>query len=209
MDILDQLQWRYATKKFDSARKLEESQLRRILEGVRWSASSLGLQAWKIVVVETESLREEIKTHSWNQSQVTDASHLLILCRQEEVEATDVEEMVDLMANTRSVSTDSLTGYANMIHGYLKGLSAEQQAVWLDHQVYLALGNLLTVCAAEGVDACPIEGFAPAEIDRILDLPAEGLRSTVMCPIGFRDESDELAQQAKVRKPLSTIIIRK
>ncbi len=207
MNSLEALNWRYATKTFDPARKLSADQLHLITEALRLSASSYGLQPWKFVVVENQELRQKIQGIAWNQAQVTDASHLLVLCRAETVTAENVERYVDSIVKARGVEASSLDGYKGMMLGAVNGMSEDQKAVWASKQVYLALGTLLTVCADNQIDACPMEGFNPTECDAILDLPAKGLRSVLLCPVGFRSADDKYAEAAKVRFPSSEVVI--
>lgn len=205
MDIIESLNWRYATKKFDT-KKLEQSQVDLVLESLRLTASSYGLQPMKIVVVENPEVREELVGHSWGQRQVADASHLLVMCRQNDMTDADVDHFIDLVAETRQMPKEDLKQYSEMMKGSVVKLPVEQKAIWMSNQVYLGMGNLLTVCAAEGIDACPMEGFDKAAYDRILNLEEKGLNSVVVCPIGYRSEEDHYAQLAKVRKPMDEVL---
>ena len=205
MDILEGLNWRYATKKFDT-KKLEKAQIDLVLESLRLTASSYGLQPMHVVVVENPSVREELVGHSWGQKQVADASHLLVLCRQNDMTANDVDHYIATIVAARQVAKESLTGYSDMMKGTLAKMSEEQKVIWMSNQVYLALGNLLTVCAAEGIDACPMEGFDKAAYDRILKLEEKGLNSVVVCPVGYRSAEDPYAKVAKVRKPMNEVL---
>lgn len=207
-DILEALNWRYATKQFDPAQKLSTEQLDRLLEALRLSASSFGLQPWKFVVVEDAAVRQELLPHSWNQPQVVDASHVIVLCRLASISDTEIDQFLEDTATTRDVPVESLEGYRGMMTGFINNFSEEKKAEWMFNQLYLALGNLLTVCAVEGIDACPMEGFSAAEYDRILGLEEKGLNSVVVCPIGFRSEEDKYATLAKVRYPTEDVIVR-
>ncbi len=209
MTILDALRWRYATKTFDASKKISMEAFEELLEALRLSASSYGLQPWKFVVVENPELRAKVREIAWNQGQVTDASHLIVLCRPETVTAADVDHFVQVTASTRGIDAASLDGYKQMMLGTVNGMDEEKKAVWMAKQVYLALGNLLTVCAVQGIDACPMEGFDPAKCDEILGLPALGLRSVVLCPVGYRADDDKYASLAKVRYPKEEVIVRK
>lgn len=201
MNLLEQLNWRYATKSFDPSKKLSLAQWADVREALHLSPSSYGLQPYKFVVVENADLRAKLLPHSYNQAQVTDASHLIVLCRLATINAAYVEKFVALIARTRGVDLASLTDYKTMMLGFVTGLNEEQKAVWMEKQVYLALGNLLTSCAVLGIDATPMEGFVPAKYDEILDLPAKGLRATVICAVGMRSDKDTYAQAKKVRFP--------
>lgn len=201
MNLLEQLNWRYATKAFDPTKKLSPAQWADVREALHLSPSSYGLQPYKFVVVENADLRAKLLPHSYNQKQVIDASHLIVLCRLATIDAAFVEKFVALIARTRGVDPASLADYKNMMLGFVAGLNEEQKAVWMEKQVYLALGNLLTSCAVLGIDATPMEGFIPAKYDEILDLPGKGLSATVICAVGIRSDKDTYAQAKKVRFP--------
>lgn len=207
MNLLEQLNWRYATKAFDPTQKLSAEQWVEVSEALRLSPSSYGLQPYKFVVVANPELRAKLLPHSYNQAQVTDASHLIVLCRLATIDAAYVEKFVALMAQTRGVDPSTLDGYKSMMLGFVAGLNEEQKAVWMDKQVYLALGNFLTSCAVLGIDATPMEGFVPAKYDEVLDLPAKGLHATVICPIGVRSATDTYAAAKKVRFPAEELFV--
>jgi len=199
-DILGALNWRYATKHFDSEKKLSDAQVGRLIEAVRLSPSSFGLQPWTFLTVTDAGTRATLREVSWNQPQVTDCSHLIVLCRKADMTDADIGAFLDESAKTQKIERASLEGYENMIKGFLGGMeSAEAKAHWMSLQVYLALGVLLTTCGVEGVDACPLEGFDPARYDEILGLPSRGLRSVVLCAVGHRSDGDKYALQPKVR----------
>ena len=208
MDLLQKLNWRYATKEFDSSKKISAETLDRLLEALRLAPSSFGLQPWKFVVVENAELRQKLRAAAWNQGQITDASQVIVLCRKEGFGAADIEAFIKATAEARGQNVEDLAGYKQMMEGALLSRSAEQLAVWSSEQIYLALGVLLTACAAQDVDACPMEGFDPAQFDQILDLPAQGLRSVVVCAVGYRSENDKYASAAKVRFPKEEVIVR-
>lgn len=208
MDLLQQLQWRYATKEFDLSQKLSPEQWDMLQEVLRLSPSSYGLQPYKFVVVENPDLRSRLVEHSYGQKKVAESSHLIVLCRLEKMDAAHVERFVQLNASTRGVEVDSLEGFKQMLLGFSSGLSPETYAHWADKQVYLALGNLITACAVLGIDASPMEGFVPEKYDEILGLPAKGLRSVVICALGTRSPQDKYAQMKKVRFPREDLFVR-
>ncbi|MBU3668340.1 MAG: NAD(P)H-dependent oxidoreductase [Candidatus Taylorbacteria bacterium] len=201
------LEWRYATKQFDSTKKLTEEQLNTILESMRLSASSYGLQPWKFVIVQNPEVREKLKAASWNQPQVTDASHFVVLCVRTDVNEAYVDAYMKKISETRSVPVEQLSGYADMIKGTLGRRTAEQILEWSTHQVYIALGTALLAAAETNIDACPMEGFESSTFDTILDLPAKNLSSRVCIALGFRAESDEMAKAPKVRFDSSDVVI--
>lgn len=209
MDIIESLNWRYATKRFDDSKKLSAEKLNKILEALRLSPSSYGLQAMKFVVVEDPAIREELKQHAWNQPQITEASQLIVLCRTTSINEADVDEYANLIAETRKIPVEALSEFVGMMKGSVSGLDEEAKAHWLAKQVYIALGNLMTACAIEEVDSCPMEGFDSEAFDKILGLEEKGLKSVVLAPIGYRSAEDVYQQLPKVRKPFQEVIIQK
>ena len=206
MDILEKLAWRYATKKFDPERKLSAAQMERILRATNLSASSYGLQPYKVLVVNDPVIREKLKAVSNNQSQITDASHLVIFARVDELAGTHVDDFVKLTATTRSLETGALEGFAAMVKGQISKMEQEKAAVWTSKQAYIALGTLLTACAIEGIDTCPMEGFNATAYDEILGLRERNLRTVVLATVGFRAADDIYQHKQKVRKPLEEFV---
>lgn len=207
-DLLEQMHWRYAVKAFDPAQKLSAAQFDALLESLRFSASSFGLQPWKFVVVNSPALRAKVREHSWGQSQVTDASQLIVLCAQRELTAADIDRWSATLTKTRGGDPAIHEGYRKMMHGWHKHQTPEQLRQWMARQVYLALGTLLTAAAALGIDACPMEGFDPVKVGEVLGLDKLGLEAVVMCPVGFRSASDKYAGVAKVRYGKDEVIVR-
>ncbi|MCK7559020.1 NAD(P)H-dependent oxidoreductase [Chitinophaga sedimenti] len=206
MDILEKLSWRYATKKFDPVKKMSAAQLDRILRATNLSASSYGLQPYKVIVVNDPVIREQLKAVSNNQSQITDASHLVIFARVDELADTHIDDYVKLTASTRNVETDALEGFAAMMKGQIQKMEQEKAAVWTSKQAYIALGTLLTACAVEGIDTCPMEGFNATAYDEILGLKERNLRTVVLAAVGFRAADDIYQHKKKVRKPLEDFV---
>ena len=203
--LIQSLNWRYAVKEFDSDTALPAKKLEVLLEALRLSASSFGLQPWKFVVLQDREKREPLVEHSWGQRQVVDASVLIVLCRPSSFGEEDIDRFIEDTAQTRSVETDSLQGFSDVMKGFVSRMDEAQLAQWMEKQIYLALGNLLTACAVEGVDSCPMEGFSSPEYDKILGLTDLGLTSVVLCPVGYRAEGDKYASLAKVRYAKSEI----
>lgn len=206
MDILKKLAWRYATKKFDPAKKLDERQLERILRATQLSASSYGLQPYKVIVVEDAAVREKLRAVSNNQAQITDASHLIVFARYENLGEQHVERYIDNIASTRNVERSVLTGFEEMLKGRVNSLDEDMAATWTGKQVYLALGTLLTASAADGIDTCPMEGFNAAAYDEILGLKEKDLRTVVIAAVGFRAAEDGMQHAKKVRRPLEDFV---
>lgn len=206
LDILKSLHWRYATKKFDANKKLDKATYEKLEEAMRLSASSFGLQPWKFVVVTDPEIKKQLPAHSWGQMQPQDCSHLVVICRLNELTEDYVDHYVDAIATTRGVTKESMAAYTDMMKGFLK--NPADKHIWMAKQCYIALGTLLTSAAALGVDACPMEGFDAAAYDRILGLEAKGCTSVVLCPLGYRAGDDKYAEAKKVRFCADETVIR-
>ncbi|MCK5782095.1 MAG: NAD(P)H-dependent oxidoreductase [Flavobacteriales bacterium] len=209
MNIIDKLNWRYAVKQFDVEKKLSEEQISTLVRAANLTATSFGLQPSKIVIVENKELREELVQYSWGQRQVADASHLLVITINSEAGDNEVDEYVKRTADLRSIPEENLEGMSKMVKGFLKGMDDNQKHAWMANQAHIVLGNLLTICAVEGIDACPIAGFQPEKYDEILDLKMDGQKSVLVLPVGFRLDSDKYASLAKVRMADSDYVIMK
>lgn len=204
--IIEDLNWRYATKIFDPKKKVSQSDLNELLEALRLSASSFGIQPWKFVVVTDKKLREELRKNAWDQPQITDASHLIVLCARTNVDENFVKKYIQDIAKTRGVTVDSLKDYEGSMTGSIKRKDKEEILEWSKSQVYIALGTLLAACATKRIDACPMEGFDHTAFDRILGL--KDATSVALCPVGYRGD-DKYAKAKKVRFSLSEIIIKR
>ncbi len=176
---------------------------------VRLSASSYGLQPFKIIVVKDVAIREKLKDSAWNQPQVTDASHLVVFAAKKTMEEKDVQEYITLIAKERNIPVDTLNGYRDMMLGFVKGNKPEFLAEWTKKQAYIALGTLLETAALLNIDACPMEGFDASRFDLILELDKIGLSSAMICALGYRASDDESAKYKKVRFPTSSLVITK
>jgi nitroreductase len=207
MSIIDKLKWRYATKKFDASKTLSKDQLQIIKEAFNLTALSFGLQTLKMVIVEDKEIREQLIEHSYGQRQVADASHLLILCIKNDINDSDVDEHFNTVKNVRNTPDSILEPFKNGMKTTINNMTLDKKVDWATRQAYIALGNLMTVCAVEGIDGCPMEGFVPTEVDKVLNLDKYGLQSVLMLPIGYRAKDDMFAELKKVRKPISETII--
>ncbi len=206
MDILEKLNLRYACKKFDASKKLSDEQLHVVKEALRLAPSSYGAQPYKYVIVENPQIRESLVEHSWGQQQVKDASHLLVLCYDTNgLNEAGVDSFIKLVADTRGQQPSDLQGYRDMIFNTANSMSNEAKENWQSRQIYIALGQLMTVLAVEGIDSCPMEGFVNEKYDEILGLNDKGLKSVVVIPVGFRSEEDMYSAAPKVRKPQEEI----
>ena len=200
MELLDVLNWRYAVKKFDSTKKLSLEQVNDIEELLRLTPSSYGLQPWKFIVISDQKLKEELRPHSWDQSQITDCSHLVVMCRLNTIDESHIDKYIALAAEAKGVTPADLEGYKKMMVGGLLGRERPcYLRNWANKQVYLALGALLTSAAVMGIDTCPMEGFSADEYNKILELEEKGLSAVVVCALGYRSEEDKYADMPKVR----------
>ena len=207
MDTIKQLNWRYATKKFDATKKLSKAKLEIITQAFNLTATSFGLQTIKLVVVENEAIRKPLVEASYFQKQVVEASHLLIICIQNNIETLDVNQYYNNIKGIRNTAEDVLKPHRESLIKMMEGKSIQERQQWSTNQAYIALGNLMTVCAMEGVDACPMEGFVPAKYDEILKLGEKGLKSVLLLPVGYRADDDMFSSLKKVRKPIEEAII--
>lgn len=205
MNIIEALNWRYATKEFDSTKKVSKEDLQTILESLRLTASSFGLQPWKFLIISNQDVKASLLEHSWNQKQVVDCSHHIVFCCPTDFKDEHVDNLIADISNTRDQAKEELEGYANVMKGFLSHKDVAAKQVWMKDQVYIALGNLLTTCALMKIDACPMEGIVQAKYDEVLGLKEKGLTSVVACPIGYRSSNDKYAGAKKVRYEASEI----
>lgn len=204
--LLSNLQWRYAVKKFDAGRKIPAATWQALEQATVLSPSSFGLQPWRFVVVHDTAIRAKLKAASWNQSQVTDASHLIVFARRTSLGAQDVQRYIDSIAKVRGVPVASLDGYKNMMLGFAQQPGFDT-GLWASKQVYIALGVFLAAAANLGIDACPMEGIDPKQYDELLK-PALGSDYTTLCvaTAGYRASDDAIAGMAKVRYPIDDVV---
>lgn len=204
-ELLHKLNWRYATKKFDPAKEIPAETWKALEQVLILTPSSYGLQPWKFFVVKDKDLRAQLKVHSWNQDQITDASHLVVLASKENLSAADVTHFTKRIAQTRGIPEETLNTYKNMMVNHVQrhdaGFNINE---WATRQVYIALGSFLTAAAVLDIDACPMEGFDPLQYNRILNL--NGYYARCVIAAGFRAANDAYAKQIKVRFPASEMI---
>lgn len=205
-NMIDAMRWRYATKVFDADKKLSTEQIDLLLEAVRLSPSSFGLQMWKAIVVTNPEIREKLRQAGYGQAQITDASHLIIFAVKKDLDDSTVDELIELTARERGVPTSSLSVYADIMKKSIASRSEKDRIEWASRQTYIALGVLLTTAAHEGIDACPMEGFDVNAFDEILGLKEKNLTTCVIVPLGFRSEKDQTAEYVKVRFPKEEVI---
>lgn len=200
MNLIEQLNWRYATKKYNGE-DVPAEKVDAILDAIQLSASSIGLQPYSILVIKNQDLRKKISPIAMGQPQIVDASHLLVFAAWENVTAEKVEEYLNNVATTRNVSRESLSMLDGYLYNMVNNNTAEQNYNWSARQAYIALGTALIAAAEQNVDATPMEGFNPAALDELLGLKEKELKSVALLPIGYRDaENDWNAALPKVRR---------
>jgi nitroreductase len=205
--LLDALKWRYSSRAFDPQRQIPAATWAALEDSVVLAPSSFGLQPFRLLVIRDPALRERLLPHAWGQRQVVDASHFVVFAARTSVTEADVDRFVRLNAAVRGIAVESLSGFRAMLTETLVTDGFQSLAPhWAAHQAYLALGSLLTGAALLGVDACPMEGFVPAEFDRILGLPEQGLAAVVSCALGYRAADDPYALRPKVRFPKAELV---
>lgn len=202
MHVIDALYWRYSVKQF-SDQTLQPWQVNQLLEATQLSPSSYGLQPYKVLVVTSHDVRERLVPFAFGQKQVAESSHLLVFATRTDIDTPLVDEYISLAKAKNSASPVSLAGFAEMAKGAINGMNQAQRARWAEQQTFVALGNMITSAAMMKIDTCPIGGFEPDAFDRILGLKEKQLTSTVICPIGIRDENDKYGQYEKVRFDVS------
>ncbi|MCC9136182.1 nitroreductase family protein [Pontibacter silvestris] len=208
MSLIDNLNWRYATKRMTGERVPQEK-VDCILDAIRLSASSVGLQPYTIFVIENEKLRKQIQPVAWNQPQLLEASHVVVFAAWDGISEAQVDEYMQNIATTRGVAEETLTDFKKSIMGSITSKSQEQQYEWAARQAYIALGTALAAAAEQKVDATPMEGFDPAGLDALLNLKEKGLRSVLMLPLGYRQgAADFLASAKKVRRDKEKLFVR-
>jgi len=206
-DLLSALNWRYACKVFDPAKKIPAETWAALEESLVLTPSSFGLQPWKFLVIQDADLREKLVPHAWQQRQVADASHLVVLAVPKVMSEAHIDANIQRMAEVRGGTPDALMGFRNMVVGFRTGLEAKGGLEqWAKLQAYIALGQFMLSAALLGVDTCPMEGFVPEKFDEILGLDQDGWTAAVLCPAGYRHEDDRYAALPKVRFESQVVI---
>ncbi|UOB16849.1 NAD(P)H-dependent oxidoreductase [Abyssalbus ytuae] len=199
-NLIENLKWRYATKKFDSSKSISENDLETLKEAIRLSASSYGLQLYEVLIIKNKEVRDKLLPAAYNQSQITDASCLFLFCSRNDVVEKDIDNYFNNLTETRGITLEDVKGYSDYMKGAVLGLPVEAKQTWTAKQCYIALGNLLAAAAELKIDACPMEGFDSSEFNKILNLTEKGLNATVLAAVGYRSEEDQTRHYAKVRK---------
>ncbi|MBO9667519.1 MAG: NAD(P)H-dependent oxidoreductase [Bdellovibrio sp.] len=204
--IQEALEWRYATKKFDASKKISAEDWRTLTESLKLAPSSYGIQPWKFLVIENPKIREELKPVSWNQTQVTDASHYVVFLYKDAIDQPYVDKYIQRMTEVRGVPAESLQGFKDMLINNLVKAPEEKIRVWSQRQAYIAMGFLLETAALLKIDATPMEGFSPSDYDRILGLEGSGWKSVATVALGYRHSEDSYQNLKKVRFADDTLI---
>lgn len=199
MSIIENLNWRYATKRMTGA-KVPEEKLNNILEATRLSASSMGLQPYTILVISNEDVKKKLQAASYNQAQVVECSHLMVFCAWNGISETQINDYVNNIAKTRNVDASSLDGFKQNIMSSTSRMDQHAQYSWAARQAYIALGTALAAAAEEKVDCVGMEGFVPEQVDEVLGLGAKGLKSVAYVALGYRSEEDKTQFSEKVRR---------
>lgn len=208
MSVLNNLKWRYATKRMNG-QKVPAEKLENILDAIQLAPTSIGMQPFTVLIIEDPELKAKIAPAIYNQPQITEGSHVLIFAAWEEYSDENVDKYINHIATLRGIPVESLDGMRNMISGSIAGKTPEQLLNWNMRQAYIALGTGLVAAAEEEVDATPMEGFDPVALDAALGLTEKGLHSTVILALGYRDaEKDYLSSAAKVRRDKEELFIR-
>ena len=206
-NFIENQNWRYATKKFDATKKVSTEDLETLKKAIQLSSSSYGLQLYKVFIIENPEVRAQLQPVSWGQSQIVDASHLLVFANIVNVQESHIDAYVQNIADTRGLSVEDLKGYSDFMKSKIVPLPVEQKAVWTSKQTYLALGNLLNAAAELKIDVTPMEGFEPEKYNEILGLNALGLNASLVAAVGYRHEEDATQHYVKVRKPKQELFI--
>jgi nitroreductase len=205
--FIENQNWRYATKKFDATKKISTEDLEILKEAIRLSSSSYGLQPYKVLIVENPELRAKIQPAAWGQSQIVEASHLIIFANETNIDDSTIDSFLQNISETRNTPIEALSGYGDFMKSKISTLDTDVKNVWTAKQTYLALGNLLNAAADLKIDATPMEGFVPAQVNEILGLDKLGLNATLIATLGYRHEEDTTQHYKKVRKSNEELFI--
>jgi len=207
MNLIKQLEWRYATKKFNNTELLADDKIELIKATFNLTATSYGLQPVKLVVFKDKNLQLKLVKHTMNQEQLAQASHVLVFCIELNIDKNYISEYFKRVKGIRKTPDQLLQPFKEFLIQDFENMDQKQVEEWAIKQAYLTMGNLLTVCALENIDACPMEGFSPEKYDEILELNQRGLKSVLVMPIGYRAKDDMFADFKKVRKTIKNSVI--
>ncbi|RYJ45805.1 NAD(P)H-dependent oxidoreductase [Flavobacterium beibuense] len=206
-NYIESLNWRYATKKYDPAKKVSQNDLETLKEAVQLSVSSMGLQPYKVLIIENPEVREQLKAAGYNQDGITESSHLFVFAYEKNVNETHVDAYMENISKVRQVEKESLKPFENMVNGFIQNQTEEGLNAWASKQAYIALSTLINTAALLHIDATPMEGFNAQQFDEILGLDKLGLSTAVIASVGYRHEEDGFQHLKKVRKPENELFI--
>ncbi len=204
--LLDALKWRYATKKFDPNLRIPADTWETLEHSLALTPSSFGLQPWQFLVIGNPEIRAALRAESWGQSQLTDASHLVIFTVRTDLGEEDIGRWIERLAEVQSTPLESLEPLRSVIAGFIHPMTAEQRQAWNTRQIYIALGQFMAAAAILGIDTCPLEGINPAGYDRVLGLENSGYATAVGCAVGYRAADDRHASLPKARFAREAVI---
>jgi len=205
--MITRLEWRYATKQFNPAKKISAADWAALEDALVLTPSSFGLQPWKFVVITDLPTKEKLVPVSWNQTQPKDCSHHVVFAVRTKLGEAEIDAYLDSIVAVRGVARESLAGFRGMMLGFA-GKPGFDVRAWATFQAYIALGNFMTSAAVMGIDTCPMEGIEPARYDEILGLDKTGFATVVACAAGYRADGDKYAALKKVRFPKEQVITR-
>ena len=206
-NFINDAKWRYATKKFDATKKVSNEDFETLKEAIQLSASSYGLQPYKVFIIENPEIRAKIQPVAWGQTQIVDASHLVVFANITNFGDNEIDAYVKNVSETRGIPMENVKGYGDFVKSKISTLPLEERNHWTSKQTYLALGNLLNAAAELKIDVTPMEGFEPVAVNEILGFDKQGLNASLIATIGYRHEEDATQHYAKVRKSNEELFI--
>lgn len=207
MNTIKSLKWRYACKKFDVNKGISKKKIKKLAKAFKLTATSFGLFPIKMLVISNDEIKNSLLEHAYNQKQITDCSHLLLLCIDSTIDVDTIDKHFELEKKVRTIKDEAIAGFRQNLKDSFSNKSEEEKETGAKNQAYIALGNLMTVCALEKIDACPMEGFNPQKFDEVLNLKEKNLKSVLLLPVGYRAKDDFMSKLKKVRKPLKEVVI--
>lgn len=205
MNIVEKLNWRYATKLFDKTKKISNENINILKQAIQLAPTSYGLQLFKVLIISNEEIKKKLKPHSWDQSQITDCSHLFVFCNYTSIMDKDIDDYIIMAEKIGSLEERSLSSYGDFIKSKINEKSRTEKVSWMKSQTYIAIGFLLNACADLFIDACPMEGFEPEKYNEILNLSSQNLNAAVIVVVGYRDRDDAALNRKKVRKSFDVL----
>lgn len=205
--FIENQNWRYATKKFDATKKIASEDLETLKEAVRLSASSYGLQPYKVLIIENPEIRAKLQPASWGQTQIVDASHLIVFANYTKLDDVHIDEYIQNIVNTRQIPFEAVSGYSEFMKGAISQKTDDEKNIWNQKQTYIALTNLMSAAAELKIDVTPMEGFVPQQYNEILGLDAQNLNAALVATVGYRHQEDTTQHYTKVRKSKEELFI--